>query len=81
MATALVTKELKHIRTGLEQKGIPILPAALKEKAAFSAMFQLGGTIFDLTDEDVSNPKSAIENAKELALAVTATLKEAEAAA
>ena len=78
MATALLTKEQRHIRATLEQKGIPILPAALKEKAAFSAMFQIGGTIFDLTDEDVSNPKSAIDNAKELALAVTNTLTQSE---
>jgi chromosome partitioning protein len=78
MATALLTKEQRHIRTTLEGKGIPILPAALKEMAAFSAMFQIGGTIFDLTKEDVSNPQSAIDNAKALAIAVTNTLKERE---
>lgn len=78
MATALLTKEQRHIRGTLEGKGIPILPAALKEMAAFSAMFQIGGTIFDLTKEDVSNPQSAIDNAKALAIAVTDTLKERE---
>lgn len=74
MATALNTKEQRHIFQTLEAKGIPVLPARLMEKAAFSAMFQIGGTIFDLTDDDVSNPKSAIANAKELAVAVTNVL-------
>ncbi|WP_374891205.1 hypothetical protein [Ensifer soli] len=70
------------MRTMLEEKGIPILPVALKEKAAFSAMFQIGGTIFDLSEDSVANPKSAVDNVRDLARIVTPVLtsKGAEAA-
>lgn len=81
MTTALQSKEQRHIRTSLEEKGIPILPAAMMERAAFSAMFQLGGTIFDLTDDDVSNPKAALTNAQQLAAAVIEALRDQETVA
>ena len=67
--------------TALEDKGIPILPASMMERAAFSAMFQIGGTIFDLSDEDVSNPRAALANAQQLATAVIETLRAQETAA
>lgn len=76
MMSVLQSREQRHIRQNLESKGIPILPAAMIERAAFSAIFQLGGTIFDLTPEDVSNPYSALENAQAIATAVIETLKE-----
>lgn len=80
MASALQSKEQRHIRKNLESKNIPVLDVALTERAAFSAIFQLGGTIFDLTDEDVSNPKAAQENASAVASAVIETLRQQEAA-
>lgn len=81
MTTALQSREQRHIRTALEDKGIPILPASMMERAAFSAMFQIGGTIFDLSDEDVSNPRAALANAQQLATAVIETLRAQETAA
>lgn len=81
MTTALQSREQRHIRSNLEEKGIPILPASMMERAAFSAMFQLGGTIFDLSPEDVSNPQAALLNAQELATAVLNVLRQTETVA
>ncbi len=81
MTSALQSREQRHIRTSLEAKGIPILPAAMMDRAAFSAMFQLGGTIFDLTTEDVSNPQAALLNAQEMATAVLVVLRQMEVVA
>ncbi|MGI2036357.1 division plane positioning ATPase MipZ [Rhizobium panacihumi] len=78
MTSALQSREQRHIRTSLEDKGIPILPAAMMDRAAFSAMFQLGGTIFDLSTDDVSNPQAALVNAQELATAVLNVLRQTE---
>ncbi|WP_122523143.1 ParA family protein [Pannonibacter phragmitetus] len=80
MTSALQSKEQRHIRKNLEAKNIPVLGVALTERAAFSAIFQLGGTIFDLTDDDVSKPKAAQENASAVASAVIETLRHEEAA-
>lgn len=81
MMSVLQSREQKHIRENLESKGIPILRGAMVERAAFSAIFQLGGTIFDLDREDVSNPEAAQRDAQALAEAVIETLREVEAAA
>ena len=81
MMSALQSREQRHIRDGLESKGIPILRAAMVERAAFSAIFQIGGTIFDLTKDDVSNPEAAQRDAQALATAVVETLKDEEAKA
>ena len=80
MMSVLQSREQRHIRHALEEKGIPILPAEMIERAAFSAIFQIGGTIFDLTSEDVSNPHAALETAKALGSAVIEILRQAEAA-
>jgi chromosome partitioning protein len=74
MMDQLTSREERHIRAMLAENGIPILPAALKNMAAFSAIFQTGGTIFDLTKEDVTNTSKAIQNAGELAQAVAAAI-------
>lgn len=80
MMSALQTKEQRHIVDSLLEKGIPILPAHMVERAAFSAIFQLGGTIFSLSKDDVSNPLAAQQNAKEVAAAVIEAIKLQEAA-
>lgn len=78
MTSTLLTRESKHIRSTLEEKGIPVLEVGLPERAAYSAMFQLGGTIFDLTDADVSKPAAAVADAKQLAMAVVGVLRDQE---
>lgn len=81
MTSALQSREQRHIRETLQAKGIPILPASMTERAAFSAIFQLGGTVFDLTKEDVSNPLAAAQNARDVASAVLNTLQQVQEAA
>jgi len=76
MTSVLQSREQKHIRATLDEKKIPVLSAALSDRAAFSAIFQIGGTVFDLTSDDVSNPKAAQDNASTVAAAVLETLKE-----
>jgi len=80
LVSTLRSREYRHIRAAFEEKGIPILPVEVTERAAFSAMFQLGGTLFELTEEDVSQPQMAIGQAKELSKAVLAMLPKKEAA-
>lgn len=78
MTTALLSKEQRHIRRSMEESGIPILPVTMTDRAAFSAIFQIGGTIFDLTSDDVSNPELAKINAQAFASAVLNVLREKE---
>lgn len=78
MTSTLVTRENKHIHKTLTEKGIPVLEAGLPDRAAYSAMFQIGGTIFDLTAADVSKPEAAVADAKQLAIAVVSVLREQE---
>ena len=59
----------------LQDAGIPILPAEMVERAAFRAIMQIGGTIYDLGPGDVANPEAAIENAEAVAAAVVDYLK------
>lgn len=76
MVSALQSREHRFIRTDLEKREIPILPAAMVDRAAFSAVFQIGGTIYDLTAEEVSNPQAAWNNAREVAAAVAEAIRE-----
>lgn len=81
MVSALQSREQRHIRQTLEDRGIQILPEALADRAAFSAIFQIGGTLYDLTAADVSNPQAALANASAVGAAVVNALREQEIAA
>ncbi|WP_213506206.1 ParA family protein (plasmid) [Brucella anthropi] len=76
MTSALRSKEMKHIEKMLADRGIPMLNTAMAERAAFSAIFQLGGSIYDLTPEDVANPNAAIQNAQLVAADIVDQLRE-----
>lgn len=76
MTSALMSREHKHIFEMLSEREIPILSESLPERAAYSAIFQLGGTLFDLKPGDVSNTAAAIDSAKALTSAVILALKE-----
>ncbi|MFQ5534345.1 MAG: AAA family ATPase [Sphingomonadales bacterium] len=73
---ALRSRDFKHIEEQLSQNGIPILPVEMVERAAFRAMIQLGGTLYDLSQAEVNNPQAAIQNAEALAKSVVALIKE-----
>ncbi|WP_336277026.1 ParA family protein [Bartonella sp. CB178] len=74
MTGVLNSREAQHIRKILEEANIPILPVSLTERGAYSAIFQIGGSIFDLSSSDVNNPQAAQENATAFAQAVTKIL-------
>lgn len=71
---AIRSRDLRHIEQDLKADGIPLLPVELTERAAFRAIMQLGGTIYDLTESEASKPDAAIENAEAFARAVTLLL-------
>jgi len=73
--TVLRGRDFKHIANTLRGADIPVLRAEMVERAAFRAIMQIGGTIYDLEPSDVSNPEAAIENAEAVAAAVVEHLK------
>jgi chromosome partitioning protein len=68
-------KDFKHIQSQLEAANVPILPTEMVERAAFRTIMQIGGTIYDLTKADVSNPEYAVRNAEEMAQAIVAFIQ------
>ena len=70
----LRTREEAHVRRELTRQGVPVLGEGVVERAAFSAIFQLGGSLYELTKEDVSSIDKAIDNANRFASAVVAAL-------
>ncbi|WP_375695589.1 AAA family ATPase, partial [Bartonella sp. AC66GZZY] len=74
MTNTLNSREGQHIEKTLEKANLPILPASLTERGAFSALFQIGGSLFDLASSDVNNPQAAQENATVFANAVVKVL-------
>jgi len=69
-------RDFKHIESTLQGEDIPILKAEMVERAAYRAIMQLGGTIYDLSSSDVSKPEAAVENAESVAKAVVDYLKQ-----
>lgn len=78
---AIRPRSFRYIEERLEENGIPYLPVHLTERDAFSALFQLGGTLYDLKSSDANNPAAAIENARALTEAVIAELRKGDIAA
>jgi len=66
----------KHIRSLIEKAGIQILPVEMVERDAFKAIFTFGGTLYELTDEEVSSPEKAVVNTEAFAQAIIDHLRE-----
>lgn len=60
-------KGMREIKEQLSDNGIPIMKTSLVERSAFKAPFRLGGTIYNLSNKEVRNPHTAIENAEAFA--------------
>ena len=73
---ALRSRDFRHIDRILAENTIPVLTVEMVERAAFRAIIQLGGTIYNLKDNEVHNPRAAIDNAEALAKAVAAFIHE-----
>lgn len=67
-------RDVTHVRKQIMENDIKILKSELMDRSAFRTIFQLGGSIYDLTDKEVSNPKKAITNAEAYAQSVTELL-------
>ncbi|NKB55063.1 MAG: AAA family ATPase [Alphaproteobacteria bacterium] len=77
---ALRGRDFQHIGRLLGENGVPVLAVEMIERAAFRAMIQLGGTLYDLKDTEVHNPQAAIDNAEALASAIVAFMTDGAAA-
>lgn len=76
-SAAVTSRALKNVREQLDQAGIPVLSTSIVERAAYRDILDYGGLLSDLDPKQVSNLDKAIENAREFAGEVLATLKAA----
>jgi len=60
----IMDKGMRDICAQMRDNSIPMLSTAVVERSAFKAPFRLGGTIYDLTENEAKNPGAAIENAE-----------------
>lgn len=75
-APFIVPRTAKHIRSLISDLGVNILPAQLHERDAFRAVFSFGGTIYELTDDEVSKPRNAVSNAEDVAKSIVDLIRE-----
>jgi chromosome partitioning protein len=57
-------RDVKHVRNELADNNIPVLKVSLAERSAYRTIFQLGGSLYDLTSAEVASPRKATENAE-----------------
>lgn len=76
--SVLQGRDFKHIRSSMDEGNIPVLDCEMVERAAFRAVMQFGGTIYDLSPKEVSNPKAAITNAEAVAQKVAQLIQQNE---
>ena len=74
-SSVIQARDVLHVRQQLFDHNINILPAEIMERSAFRTIFQLGGTIYDLTEKEASNPKKAVKDAEAFAGTVVEFLK------
>lgn len=76
-SAAVTSRALKNVRDQLDKAGIPVLSSSIVERAAYRDIFDYGGLLSDLDASQVSNLDKAVENAREYAGEILATLKAA----
>lgn len=72
---AIRERTARDIDRQLSDAAIPVLPAALIDRAAYRALFSLGGTLHGLEGTDVSGLASSRENSRDFAQAVINVLR------
>lgn len=72
---AIRERTARDIERQFSEAAIPTLPATLIDRAAYRALFSLGGTLHDLENGDVSGLNGARENARDFAQGVIDTLR------
>ena len=73
-SSVIQARDVTHVRQQLADNGITVLNTELVERSAFRTIFQLGGSIYDLTNKETSKPERAVENAEALANSVVEML-------
>ncbi len=73
-SSVIQARDVTHVRKQFAENNIKVLPAELMERSAFRTIFQIGGSIYDLTTEETNNPKKATENAEAYATCVVELL-------
>ena len=63
-------RTIKAIVSEMQKYGMHVFTVSMLERDAFRAIFSFGGTLYDLTDEEVNQPAKAIENAEAFAFEV-----------
>lgn len=76
-SAAVVSRALKNVREQLHQAGIDVFETSIVERAAYRDIFDYGGLLSALTNEQVSNVEKARTNASQFAGEVIAKLKQA----
>lgn len=75
-SAAVVSRSFKNVREQLNQAGIDVFQTSIVERAAYRDIFDYGGSLSALTNEQVSNIDKALINAREFAGEVLAKLKQ-----
>lgn len=73
---AIRTKTSRALAAELADNGVACFETQLVEREAFKALFSFGGTLENLTTDQVSSSRNAILNARAYAAEVLAVLKE-----
>lgn len=75
--TSYITpRTAKHIKHEIASNHVPVLPVEMTERDAFKAIFTYGGSIYDLTSDEVSSPEKAINNIEALTQSVVDYVRE-----
>jgi chromosome partitioning protein len=74
-SAAITSRALRNVRDQLDRAGISMLSTSLVERAAYRDILDYGGLLSQLDPDQVSNLDKAIENAREFAGEVLATLR------
>lgn len=72
---AIRERTARDIQQQFTGASVPVLPAALIDRAAYRTLFSVGGTLQELETTDVSGLKAARENARDYAQAVVNVLR------
>jgi chromosome partitioning protein len=73
---AVSTRSAKRIDAAIRQAELPVLPVGLVERAAYRDIFDFAATLDELDPATTSGLDKAHDNARELAAAVIAAIKE-----
>lgn len=72
---AIRERTARDIGRQFSEAAIPVLPATLIDRAAYRALFSLGGSLHELEASDVSGLEGARDNSREFAQSVVNVLK------